>query len=441
MEQTAKTGISPWVGIDPGVDPRKWAAVLRKAHRLALDRGSIPSVLRPVVASSWRRATSRGVDPDGPAPLSLDPEATRRTLARHPVSHLLPEVERMLREATEDSRYLVAMSDADGVLLWVNGHPQALEVAGEGGFEPGHLVSERALGTNAVGTSIELSHPVQIFSAEHFSRRLHGLTCSAAPIRDPETGELVAALDLSGDFRSSHPHSLTLVTSIARLVEETLRREMNERDNRLLTSFVEHLGVGRGTRSALLTAEGRVVASYPKGWLGMRVPVDANGEFVFPEDQEVTLEPLDAPGGAFLVRARPRGARLRHSAVIVEATAPGRVRVSQGNWRVDLSPRHSEIMALLVLHPEGLGSEQLLDLLRLPSRKAVTVRAEISRLRRVLGPILLGNPYRLQGVVHADLDELRALFAGPSADQRGGRDGEHQGAAVEDVFDPTGEAG
>jgi len=381
VEQTAKTGFSPWVGIDPGVDPTKWAAVLRKAHRLAVDRGSIPPVLRPVVASSWRRAASRGVDPDGPAPLALDPEATRRTLARHPVSHLLPEVERMLRDATEDSRYLVALSDADGVLLWVNGHPQALEVAGEGGFEPGHLCSERALGTNAVGTALELSHAVQIFSAEHFSRRLHGLTCSAAPIRDAETGDPVAVLDLSGDFR-------------------------------LLTSFVEHLGVGRGTRSALLTAAGRVVASYPKGWLGMRVGLDADGAFVFPADQDVTMEPLDSPGGAFLVRARPRGARLRHSAIIVEATSPGRVRVSQGNWRVDLSPRHSEIMALLVLHPDGLTSEQLLDLLQLPSRKAVTVRAEISRLRRVLGPILLGNPYRLQGVVHADPDEMSAVVEG-----------------------------
>jgi hypothetical protein len=414
MEQTAKTGISPWVGIEPGVDPTKWATVLRKAHRLALDHGSIPPVLRPVVASSWRRATSRGVDPDGPAPLALDPETTRRRLARHPMSHLLPEVERVLREATEDSRYLVALSDADAVLLWMNGHPQALKVAGEGGFEPGHLCSERVLGTNAVGTALELNHPVQIFSAEHFSRRLHGLTCSASPIRDPETGDPVAVLDLSGDFRSSHPHSLTLVTSISRLIEETLRREMNERDNRLLTSFVEHLGVGRGTRSALLTAAGRVVASYPKGWLGTRVPLDAEGTFVFPEDQDVTIEPLDAPGGAVLVRARPRGARLRHSAIVVAPTAPGRVRVSQGNWRADLSPRHSEIMALLVLHPDGLTSEQLLDLLRMPSRKAVTVRAEISRLRRALGPILLGNPYRLQGVVHADPDELEAMLAGPS---------------------------
>jgi hypothetical protein len=410
LQTTAKTSRSPWVGIEPGVDPMKWAAVLRKAHRLAIDSGSASPLLRPVVASSWRRATSRGVDPDGYAPLALDPEATRRTLGRHPVFHLLGEVERMLREATEDSRYLVALSDADGVLLWVNGHPEALEVAGDGGFEPGHLCSERVIGTNAVGTAIELSHPVQIFSAEHFSRRLHGLTCSAAPIRDPETGLPVAVLDLSGDFRTSHPHSLPLISTVSRLVEETLRREMNERDNRLLALFVERLGIGRGTRSAILTTGGRVVASYPKGWLGTRVALDADGSFLFPEDQEVTVEPLDGAGGGVLVRARPRGARRRHSAVVVEAHAPRRVRVSQGNWRVDLSPRHSEIMALLVLYPDGLNSEELLTLLHRPGHKAVTIRAEISRLRRVLGPILLGNPYRLDGLVHADPEELQAML-------------------------------
>jgi GAF domain len=410
LGQAAKTSRSPWVGIEPGVDPLKWAAVLRKAHRLALDTGSTSPILRPVVASSWRRATSRGVDPDGHAPVALDPEGTRRALGRHPAFHLLHGVERMLREATEDSRYMVALSDADGVLLWANGHPEALEAASEGGFQPGHLVSEQALGTNAVGTAIELSHPVQIFSAEHFCRRLHGLTCSAAPIRDPETGRMVGVLDLSGDFRTSHPHSLPLVTSVSRLVEETLVREMSERDNRLLALFVERLGIGRGTRTALLTPGGRVVASYPKNWLGARVPIEDGGVFVFSEDLEVNVEPLDVPGGAFLVRGRPPGARPRRSAIVVEACSPRRVRVSQGNWRVDLSPRHSEIMALLALHPEGLSSEELLEHLHEPGRKAVTVRAEISRLRRVLGPILLGNPYRLDGGVLADAEALQAML-------------------------------
>jgi hypothetical protein len=410
LGQAGKTKRSPWIGIEPGVDPLKWAAVLRKAHRLALDRGATASIVRPVVASSWRRSRSRGVDPDSHAPLALDPEATQRALGRHPVQHLLHDVERMLREAIGDSRYLVALSDAEGVLLWVDGHPEALAVAREGGFEPGHLCSERAIGTNAIGTAIELRHPVQIFAAEHYSRRLHGLTCSAAPIRDPESRRVIGVLDLSGDFRTAHPHTLPLVTSMSRLVEETLVRETGERDNRLMALFVERLGVGRGSRSAIVAPGGRVVASYPKNWLGARVEVDERGAFAFPEDLDVTVEPLDSTGGALLVRGRPPGARPRRSAVVVEPCSPRRVRVSQGNWRVDLSPRHSEIMILLTLHPEGLSSEELLELLHEPGRKAVTVRAEISRLRRVLGPILLGNPYRLDGGILADCEALQAML-------------------------------
>jgi hypothetical protein len=410
LGQVQKTSRSPWVGIDPGVDPLKWAAVLRRAHRLALTSGSASSVLRPVIASSWKRAASRGVDPDTCAPVALDLESTQRALSRHPVFPLLDDVERMLREATEDSRYLAALSDADGVLLWVNGHPEALQVASEGGFEPGHLCSERALGTNAVGTAIELSHPVQIFSAEHFSRRLHGLTCSAAPIRDPETGAPVGVLNLSGDFRTSHPHSLPLVTSVSRLVEESLAREMSERDNRLLSLFVERLGVGRGARSAVVLRNGRVVVSYPKDWLGPRVLLDDTDAFLLPEEEEITVEPLEGANGAFLLRGRSTAARPRLSTVVVEPCSPQRVRVSQGNWRVDLSPRHSEIMTLLALNPNGLSGEELLAQLREPGRKAVTVRAEISRLRRVLGPILLGNPYRLAGGVHADLEALQAML-------------------------------
>lgn len=403
---TTRTTRSPWLGIEPNVDPLKWAAILRRAHRLTLDRGATSAVLRPVVANSWRRATDCGVDPDGYAPVRLDSKSTRRALARHPISHLLREIQRNLREATDDSRYLVALSDADGLLLWVNGHPQALEVAGGAGFEPGHLCSEGAIGTNAVGTAIELRHPVQIFSAEHFSRRLHGLTCSAAPICDPETGRPIGVINLSGDFRTCHPHSLPLISSVSRLIEEALARELNERDNRLRGLLIDRLGASGGC-CAVIARSGRVVASYPTGWLGPRVPLDADGELRFPPDLRLQVEPLKAAGGAAFVtptsRHRPQAATTR-----IEALARSRVRIVRGDWDLELSPRHSEIVALLVAHPEGLSAEQLWRLYS-PPRKMVTVRAEVSRLRKALGPALLSNPYRLEPSVRVDRDSFERV--------------------------------
>jgi transcriptional regulator of acetoin/glycerol metabolism len=246
-------GRSPWLGIDTRVDPVRWARLLRRAHELALSKGASPSILRDVVARSWKRAEGAGVDPDGSAPRMLDPDATERALAAHPVSHLLPLVESMLADATQDARYFAVLSDADGVLLWAGGLPQALEIAVGPRFLPGHLCSEQAVGTNAVGTALELDHPVQIFSAEHFCRRLHGWTCSAAPIHDPESGEILGVLDLSGSFRTGHPHSLSLVSAVARVVEARLSQELERRDERLRELYFERIAARSRERSALLT--------------------------------------------------------------------------------------------------------------------------------------------------------------------------------------------
>lgn len=62
-----------------------------------------------------------------------------------------------------------------------------------------------------------------------------------------------------------------------------------------------------------------------------------------------------------------------------------------------LGRRHSEIMMLLSAHPEGLTGERLaLELYGERSVTPVTLRAELSRLRGLLGPLLDSRPYRLR---------------------------------------------
>ena len=89
--------------------------------------------------------------------------------------------------------------------------------------------SEADAGTNAMGTALAVDHSLQVFSAEHFATPVHGWTCSAAPLHDPVSGELLGVLDLSGPLQTAHPHSLALVTAAARMVEAVLLREAAER--------------------------------------------------------------------------------------------------------------------------------------------------------------------------------------------------------------------
>jgi hypothetical protein len=71
--------------------------------------------------------------------------------------------------------------------------------------------------------------------------------------------------------------------------------------------------------------------------------------------------------------------------------------------------RHSELLVLLALHPRGLSGEELARALYGPRGSQVTVRAEIARLRRRLGPLVASQPYRLIADVHADFLEVEWL--------------------------------
>ena len=65
-----------------------------------------------------------------------------------------------------------------------------------------------------------------------------------------------------------------------------------------------------------------------------------------------------------------------------------------------LSARHSEILALLSTHPEGLNAEELCTLLYPGDASTMTLRAEMVRLRKVLqqlnpDAVPESRPYRL----------------------------------------------
>ncbi|MEV0177141.1 GAF domain-containing protein [Streptomyces sp. NPDC050803] len=90
-----------------------------------------------------------------------------------------------------------------------------------------------------------------------------------------------------------------------------------------------------------------------------------------------------------------------------ELTALGRdeAHLLTGGHSLRLSRRHSEILVLLARHPEGLtGDELLCALYEDESVTPVTLRAELARLRRILGPALLASrPYRLTVPVESDV--------------------------------------
>jgi len=405
-----------------GVDVRRWAGVLRRAHELAFARGRTPSIIRGVVADSWERCTTSGLSVDTrDAPLAIEPGDARDRWEEHPLSRATAVLRGTLASLLYDARHIVVVADADGTLLWAEGHPDVLRASEAIQFTPGHMWSEDAAGTNAVGTALAAGHPVQIFSAEHYRSAVHAFQCSGAPIRDPDSGAILGVIDVTGSYQTGHPHNLALVETAARLVEEQLRGEMLARDARTLTLFAEHVA-RHGGPSAAVTARGRVLAATHPDWRGAQLvlPDDGGADVLLPDGTAATLDPL----GEGLLLTATRDAR-RHPAR-TRLTVLGRpfvtLRTPDGEQR--LTPRHGEIVTLLALHPDGLTGGELAALLYGEGGHEVAVRAELHRLRDVLGDALATRPYRLVHVdtdlaaVRADLAEgdiaaARSRYAGP----------------------------
>jgi transcriptional regulator of acetoin/glycerol metabolism len=78
--------------------------------------------------------------------------------------------------------------------------------------------SESTKGTNAIGTALIEEVPTLVHADEHYMHANHFLTCSAAPILDPR-GNILGVLDVTGDHRSFHQHTMALVKMSARMVE------------------------------------------------------------------------------------------------------------------------------------------------------------------------------------------------------------------------------
>ncbi len=410
-----------WVGLQAGVDARGWARVLRRAHDSAINGGHVPTIVREVIAASWQRCSETGVDPAEPgAPLVIDPEDAGERWREHPLSRVTEILRSVLDGLLHDARHIVVVSDADGCLLWSDGHPDVLRASERISFSPGHAWSERAAGTNAVGTALAADHAVQVFAAEHYRSEVHGWQCSGAPVHDPETGHLLGAIDVTGTYETAHPHNLALVQLAARLAEQELRTEMLERDARILGLFAEH-AAHHGGPAAALSPSGRLLAAIGTGWVGGHPGVWGTGRIEIPADaSEVALHDgteaaIHQMGeGTLMLPSRPARSRPRTTPSRLELLGKDRATLTTPTATHRLTARHSELVALLSMHPDGLDARALSRLLYDEAGHEVAVRAELHRLRDILGTALVTRPYRLVGI-DSDVQALQRRLAGGRA--------------------------
>jgi len=412
---------NPWLAIDVATAPAQRAREIRRAWERFIgggwDRsamGGEAEALRGPIEDSWRRSAAAGVDPSGVriAPVVADADETEARWEIHPLAETAPLIRACLAATADESGHLIVVSDANGILLWVEGNPQLrLRAADSMNFAEGTLWSEGGAGTNAIGTALAAEHAVQVFAAEHFNEIVQSWTCAAAPVHDPDTGQIIGVIDLTGQMATVHPHSMAVATATAQAVEAHLRCEMLDRDGRLLSRFGDQLNAGAGP-CALVTPTGRVIASQPVGWLDaarLRLPA-GGGPLTLGLDTVAMAEALGYEE-AYLVRATPAPTPSGRRASMLSLALLGRDGQAKLSGRqIPLRQRHADILTLLCANPAGMTSEELAAGVYGDPTRAGGIRVEISRLRKLLGDLIETDHYRLRAGVSSDVAQVCGLL-------------------------------
>ncbi len=383
-------------------DLAAYSRLLRGAHETATTGEARPEGPRRLISASWRRSLDAGIDPAvRAAPLAYGAAGLADARDSHALRPLLPLLTQTLSRTVDEAEHIMVVTDREGRVLWREGDRGVMRRADRVGLADGHAWGEDRMGTNGIGTALAMLRPVHVYSEEHLVHVLHVWSCSAAPIVDPDSGEVLGCLDVSGTAPTLHPATVALVGATARLAETQLALRMYERDDRLRRRY-ESLRTRPGI---LLSATGRVLAGDPGGLAGDRVPLPVSGGRMLLRDGRVAvLEPF---ADGYLLRSTPSAAPATLRLALLGEGPP---RAFLGERRLPLSLRHAEILALLALHPRGLSAEQLSVHLYGDDGNPVTIRAEIHRLRTQLRGTIGAKPYRLTSPVEADFLQVRRLL-------------------------------
>jgi len=131
--------------------------------------------------------------------------------------HAAPVMETLYQQIA-NTHSMVLLTERSGVVLHSLGDADFLEKASQVALRPGVDWSEKSKGTNAIGTALTEEQPVVVHGAQHYLQVNRFLTCSCTPIFDPY-GKVIGTLDVTGDYRSYHQHTMALARMSAQMIE------------------------------------------------------------------------------------------------------------------------------------------------------------------------------------------------------------------------------
>ena len=218
--------------------------------------------VRDLIASSWERCLSEGVNPEQTAAPLLATGGTLHIL-RQKNTDLMKCARPVLAQTKvflRDLETILILTDYNGVNLDVVGDPKCVENAIGIGMVPGSGWKETVSGSNAVGTAMATGMPTQVHGEEHFIQGFKPWTCTAGIISDPYDNQLLGVIDVSGLSHTFDKFHVPLVVSWANQIQLSLAKNTSEQWNIIKeNSQCDFKNSHRNAGKMLFDSQGRLI--------------------------------------------------------------------------------------------------------------------------------------------------------------------------------------
>ncbi|MED3026294.1 MULTISPECIES: sigma-54-dependent Fis family transcriptional regulator [Bacillus cereus group] len=192
------------------------------------------------ISESWHRCKQANVNPHmnkGRKILSSNIFQDQKKKSQIFLDIAIPQLQNM-RKTIDELQMMALLIDPDGYVLSLSGNQQTLKRAKHINFIEGVKWTEAAVGTNAIGTALQIEEAIMISGTEHYSVASHSWSCAAAPIHNDD-GKLIGVLDFSCPIEFSHPYMLGMVTSIAHVIERECSIRVHQNELHLIHRFLD----------------------------------------------------------------------------------------------------------------------------------------------------------------------------------------------------------
>ncbi|MEE2030557.1 helix-turn-helix domain-containing protein [Rhodococcus sp. CC-R104] len=182
---------------------------------------------------SWLRSREANVDIDRPSADFVD-QVPADTVLTRAARHVLDE----MAAEIENEPVALILTDANGTVLHrYAGDRSLVSALDRVDLAPGFRYAESQVGTNGIGTALEVGAPLLIRGEEHYNGPLKKFSCAGALVTHPVTGAVLGVVDLTTLADNTNALLLSFAKLAATRIRERILDETNELDRALLHDY------------------------------------------------------------------------------------------------------------------------------------------------------------------------------------------------------------